>query len=178
MLEEVVRPLVENDLLTLSEREPGCAGAGGDLQAGVSTAPGRDTWPHSGAGSAARARSPAAGWSLLTRQNEQFGIGGEDIAHRVLELASSAYARGDAIGPLLGDAVDAVFAAGHKGQGPSDMARVLGISAMTGGSATARVSLSEGARQEALRNRKAAQELKLALAETSRLRALRFAIHL
>jgi hypothetical protein len=115
---------------------------------------------------------------LLTRQDEQLGVGSEHFAHCVLKLTPGAYPRGNAFGPLLGDAFDAVFASGHKGQRPSDVAGILGIGAMASGSATAGVGLGERTREQVVGDREMAQELELALAEARGLGTFGFDIHL
>ena len=117
-------------------------------------------------------------WVLFSRQDQQLGVGGEYLAHRVLKLASGAHPGGDAFDPLLGDALDAVLAAGHKGQRPSHVTGVVGVGAMTGRSATAAMGLGERAGQKVRRDREAAQEIELALADSRGLGALWIAVHL
>ena len=85
---------------------------------------------------------------------------------------------GMSVGPLLGDACDAVFAGRHKGQRPSDVAGVLRIGAMAGGPATAGMGWGEGAGQQVVRDGEAAQELELALAKACRVEVLGVALYL
>ena len=114
----------------------------------------------------------------MTRQNEQFGVGGENLAHRVLKLASGAYPCGDGFGPFPGNTFDAVFALGHESQRPGHMARVLRLGAMTCRPATASVCLGKRTGQQVVGDGEAAQDCEFALAKACGSGAFRFAFHM
>jgi hypothetical protein len=111
-----------------------------------------------------------AGVLLLARQNEQFGVGGEDLPHRILKLMTGVYASPYFVDPFFRETFDATFALGHKGEGPSLMALALG--AVTRGLPATSAADGQGTGEQIGGHGDAAEQIELALSPACGLGAL------
>src|ERR1035438_852994 len=99
---------------------------------------------------------------LLAPQRQQLGIGGEDLGHRIFELAALLYQGANLLHQLLRHMLHVLFAVDHEGERPDGVTLALG--AATVGFSAADVGEGERAGQRVGRDLEAAQEGELALA--------------
>src|ERR1700682_470321 len=102
---------------------------------------------------------------LLTPQRQQLGVGGKDLGHRVLELASLLDQRTDLLHPFIGNSLDALPTVHAEGQGPNGMS--FSIDAPTIGFSAAAVSERERTRQSVRGYPQTTKQGVLALAQAS-----------
>jgi uncharacterized protein YejL (UPF0352 family) len=100
------------------------------------------------------------------------GVGGEDLGHGLFKLAARLYPAANFSDPFLRDVLDPLLAPRHEGERPNGVA-LLVLGAMAGGLTTAAVSERKRAGKQVGRDGEAAEELELALAETSGLQTFR-----
>ncbi|HUJ81051.1 MAG TPA: hypothetical protein VLW83_04165 [Candidatus Acidoferrales bacterium] len=112
----------------------------------------------------------------MARQNEQFGVGGEDLPHRILKLMTGLYASPHLVDPFFGETFDAALAVRHKGESPSLMAWALG--AVTRGLPATGTADGEGTREHIGGHGDAAEQIELALPPAGGLGAFGVSNHL
>jgi hypothetical protein len=89
--------------------------------------------------------APSAGWLLFAPEDQQLGIGREDLAQSVLKGAASFHTLADVVNPLDRNPLHTTLSLRHESEKPNRM--TLARRAMTSGFATAAVSEGERTRQ-------------------------------
>ncbi|OLE17134.1 MAG: hypothetical protein AUG83_00275 [Acidobacteria bacterium 13_1_20CM_4_57_11] len=120
--------------------------------------------------------SPAPRFSLLSRQPQKLGVGGQYLAHGVLKLSPSLDPFAHLVDPLFGNVLDLLFSLDHEGERPDGVALIM--DAMTGGLATAQVRERERAGKKIFGDMEAADQFEFALTKSRGLRAVGLAVHL
>jgi hypothetical protein len=115
---------------------------------------------------------------LFLGQDQELRIGGENLAHGVLELAPGPNAPAHFIDPSFGYVLHVLHALHHKGERPSAMPGVFRVGAVAGRFAAAQVTYGKRARQQIRGDRKAVEKFEFALAEASGLGAFGFGVQL
>ena len=115
-------------------------------------------------------------FSLLPCQHQEFGVGGENLAHGILILATGLDALANFLDQCVGNMLLPFFSVRHKAEVPGGM--TVAGSTVAGWVAAADLHLKQRAGQEIFRNLEAAEEFQLALPQADSLRAFGFPIHL
>jgi hypothetical protein len=111
------------------------------------------------------------GEALFAGQDQKLSVGGEDFADRILKLAAGVDSPLHLLDPLVRNVLGAFLAVDHEGQRPDGVAGVFGLGAVTGGFPATEVALRKRTGEQIVGDWEGAEELGLALAEVSGLRA-------